>query len=117
MSTVKHNIKVLCLSAIISALVIFLGVKDKSKQIFEARTFHGTVGWGYEIFVNGKLFIRQEYVPGLPGHSGFAQEKQAAETARLIINKMKNGRPPTVSNFEMLRIFAVHNYDHQRKPQ
>jgi hypothetical protein len=101
----KHTFFVLSVAAIISLLILFTAKKDNKKElVYTSRAFPCISGWGYEILVNGKLFIRQESIPVLSGDKGFDEKKQAEQTAQLIINKLKQGRPPTVTTFELQKI-------------
>lgn len=59
-------------------------------------------GFGYDIFHNGNLYIRQENIPGLPGIQGFSTAEKAGKTAELVINKIRNNEmPPSLSREEM----------------
>jgi hypothetical protein len=93
------------LSLLICA-VFFLSPKAAKKPVVEAKVFSGVCGWGYDILVNDKLFIRQESVPTKTGSKGFALKEEAEKTARLIINKIENGQPPVVTTFELQKIIS-----------
>jgi Domain of unknown function (DUF4907) len=58
--------------------------------------------YGYSIFVNGHSYIWQTTIPSVTGTVGFADTAKAAQTARLVIQKMKNGEmPPTITEQEL----------------
>ncbi len=58
--------------------------------------------FGYDILSNGKLFVRQQNIPGQPGTSGCATRGDAENLAQLIISKIKQGMmPPTVTKEEL----------------
>ena len=60
-------------------------------------TFKGDSGWGYNIFVNGKLYIHQPNIPAVNGNNGFSKEEYAVKIAQLVIEKIKNHIfPPSV---------------------
>src|SRR5215204_3475348 len=44
--------------------------------------------YGYEILINGKSFIRQKNIPGLPGSNGFKGKQDAEKTAQLVLKKL-----------------------------
>ena len=96
----KHNIIVLTASAMIAAAILFFYEKKPAQKI-NYNLFHEASGWGYDILVNDKLFIHQEYVPAMAEKKGFATEIQAKKTARLVINKLKNNKMPTISYAEV----------------
>ena len=58
--------------------------------------------YGYEIYSNNKLLIKQINIPGYPGNKGFKRKTDAEKVARLIIQKLSKGiMPPTVEKKEM----------------
>ena len=111
----KHNVMVIFISLIASVVIFFVRFdKQKKKNTsFEALIFKVPDGWGYDILVNDSLFIHQESVPATDGKKGFPKKELAARTAELIINKMKTGRPPTVTTFELDKIFSLTDMRHE----
>lgn len=63
--------------------------------------------WGYEIYVNQVPFIRQLSIPGKPGQQGFPLTNQAAAAAALVVEKLKKGESPFISDAELLQIFKA----------
>ncbi|MEO5890747.1 MAG: DUF4907 domain-containing protein [Ferruginibacter sp.] len=72
------------------------GDKDKKKGSIVAETFKTTDGWGYSVFVNDKLFIRQSFIPVIEGNKGFEKEADAIKVATLVVDKIKNHEKPTI---------------------
>ena len=103
MGTKQHTIIVLGVSVLIALATAFFPWKTHSADI-KSRVYESANGWGYDILVNNKLLIHQESIPGIAGHRGFSEKKQAAQTACLIINKMKRGQLPTITKFEIYQI-------------
>lgn len=65
--------------------------------------------YGYEIYADGRLMIRQASVPAMPGNEGFKTKKGAQDVAALVIEKIKKGQmPPTVEIDEMKKLKAIH---------
>ena len=59
-------------------------------------------GYGYKIFVDGKLYISQPSIPGLSGTAGFENEADARKIAKLAISKIKQGIiPPAITLKEL----------------
>ena len=59
-------------------------------------------GYGYKIFVDGKLYISQPSIPGLSGTAGFESEADARKIAELAVFKIKQGiMPPTITLEEL----------------
>ena len=62
----------------------------------------GGSGWGYDILTDGKTYIHQDRLPGLPGNRTFATREDALKVGRLMMSKLKAGTfPPNVSYQEM----------------
>jgi hypothetical protein len=54
--------------------------------------------WGYDIYLQDRLFIHQPNVPGLPGNEGFKTKTDAKKEAGLVIGKINKGeKPPCVT--------------------
>ena len=91
--TSRHNLIVIAAAAIISIAICsfaILHARKKPGQL-SAKTFHGAIGWGYDILVNDSLFIHQEFVPQQTGRHGFTTEKEALQTAELLIQQLQVG--------------------------
>jgi len=43
--------------------------KDPSKVYLEMKTIQTSAGWGYEIYANDSLYIRQENIPAIKSSS------------------------------------------------
>ena len=113
----KHTLLVVLICILISSgiwLRRYYKETKKDKSV-KALIFEGPGGWGYDILVNDSLFIHQEYIPVIDGKEGFPTKEQAENTAQLIINKMNNGHLPTVTTFELEKIFSLNeSQDDQR---
>lgn len=65
--------------------------------------------YGYDVYADGLLYIHQTTIPALPGNSGFSDTAKAGATARLAIQKIKQGEmPPTISIAELKQIKVIH---------
>lgn len=64
--------------------------------------------FGYDIFADNRLLIRQPSIPGLSGNEGFKSSQSAEKVAKLVITKIKKGEmPPTVSMEEMKKLNVI----------
>jgi hypothetical protein len=62
----------------------------------------GSTGWGYDILINGQLYIHQPNIPAVMGNNGFSSEEKAREAGELIISKIRNNvLPPSVTVEEL----------------
>jgi PBP1b-binding outer membrane lipoprotein LpoB len=63
---------------------------------------NGSTGWGYDVMINGKLYIHQPNIPAVMGNNGFSSEEKARAAGELIVTKIrKNILPPTVTVDEL----------------
>lgn len=67
-------------------------------------------GWGYKIYLSkegsqdtltGKLYIKQEYVPGIPGRHVFTSASDAQRVGNLVIWKISSGYQPIIAATEI----------------
>src|SRR5438874_958379 len=61
----------------------------RDKMYVAVKTFQTSNGWGYAIYADGKLYIQQAFIPGIPGTHGFASQTDAQKTGSLVLNKMR----------------------------
>ena len=64
-------------------------INHKKKQTIESKALYVGNGWGYEIFVDKKIYITQRIIPAIPGKKVFNSQEQAMLVANLVINKLK----------------------------
>ena len=66
--------------------------------------------YGYEIYLKGKLLVRQPSIPCVPGITGFRKKTDAEKTALLVMSKIRAGQmPPAVSKDELMTLGVLHN--------
>jgi hypothetical protein len=64
--------------------------------------------FGYQVYLEGHLFIHQPSVPGLPGNEGFKSREKTALVAELVIKKIRrNEMPPSVTMEELDALKAL----------
>ena len=60
--------------------------------------FNENIGWGYQIFENGKLIIDQKNIPAVQGNSGFKTKEDAEIVCQFVTRKLEQKEfPPSVS--------------------
>jgi hypothetical protein len=80
--------------------------KGISFKIFEVENKQ----FGYDIFVDGKIYIHQPHIPSIPGNKGFESKEDAIKVAELIKNKIENKIiPPTTSKAELDSLGVINN--------
>ena len=62
-------------------------------------------GYGYEIYVNDKLFIKQDFLPVIQGNIPM-EEKEAKKLASLVVEKLKKDPfiLPSLTEEEVLEV-------------
>lgn len=60
--------------------------------------------FGYEIYADKKLIIKQNTIPGRQGNQGFATQKQAENIAKMVTQKLQKGiMPPSITADELFK--------------
>ena len=67
----------------------------------ESVPLHNASGWGYEILVDHKIFIHQEYIPSVAGKNAFLTKEDAMKTAGLVIEKLVKGEQPAITKNDL----------------
>lgn len=114
MTIKKHNIIVIGCSALIAVVISFIqwnNSNTKDIQQLESRVYRVKDGWGYDILVNERLFIRQESIPVIEAGKTFSTAEQAKQTAQLVINKLKTGQSPALSKFDLEKIIQAYDME------
>ena len=62
----------------------------------EVKAFKDSLGWGYELYVNGVKSIYQPLIPGVQGLQGFRSEKDAKKVGDLVAYKLTHHQMPNV---------------------
>lgn len=65
------------------------------------QTFKTGSGWGYDLSINDTVYIHQEYMPALPGRTGFKTEEDARKIGQLAMYKIAYSRFPVISIAEL----------------
>ena len=68
----------------------------KDSVNISASSFKINEGWGYSIFLNGKLYIKQTIIPVIEGNKNFDTEADANKCAELVVAKLKAHHKPTL---------------------
>jgi hypothetical protein len=60
-------------------------------RIFKNDTVAGSnlTGFGYDILVDGKLYIHQPHIPSISGSTGFLSQDDAHKTADYVADKLR----------------------------
>jgi len=69
----------------------------------EVKTFKpDSLGWGYDVYMEGKLYIHQPHIPAINGNRGFRTADDAKKTGEFAAAKIRNNiMPPSLSIMEL----------------
>lgn len=77
-------------------------IPNFTTQIFLVDSLNPKSGFGYNILVDGSIFIHQATIPSLPGNNAFSTKEKAELVANLVSHKLKNNiMPPSVTKAEL----------------
>jgi len=96
----RRNILYVFTALCLSIAVIFLyrhHDPHEGKVFLHAVPVHTAIGWGYHILAGERIYIKQETIPGLPGHKGFRSSEEAMRTAALVVRRISAGQQPTIT--------------------
>lgn len=58
-------------------------------------------GWGYNILVDDKTYIHQEFIPAIEGVKAFASKEDALKTAKVVVQKLAKGEVPAITKKDL----------------
>src|SRR5579871_193892 len=74
-----------------------LSQKANGMVYVEVLPIQTSLGWGYEIHVDGKSYIRQEFVPAIFGRRGFDTKEQAIAVGNKVVSNINSKSSPAIS--------------------
>lgn len=94
---------------ILSALLLFGSCNcSKNNSPSEARfgvsTFKSDAGWGYAVAINGKMYIRQPYIPAVSGKTPFKNEQDARTVGKYVCTLIKARQLPAVRTADLIKL-------------
>ncbi len=107
---IRKNFKIL--GVLVLIVLVFWGVKifktipeEVNPYInskIETKTFQVNGTWGYDVLIDGHIYVHQPNVPAVGGGAGFKTEEDAQKTAEFVVDKIrKNILPPSVDQLEL----------------
>lgn len=92
--------------------ILFTGCRQQPQPNHNGEAFIQLIpvkvntGWGYEIYIDGKLYIRQEYIPVISGRHAFATKQNAISAGKLVFKKLQAGKIPmlTVNDLRSINV-------------
>lgn len=102
MKKIKKNKIIITIA--LSGLLLFIAlfILDRyQKEEYTMVPFQIENGWGYEIYYNDQLFIRQEFIPAIPGKQRFIDKASAQKVGHKVAEKLNNHQHPAISISEL----------------
>jgi hypothetical protein len=84
----------------------FNSLESKSFEINDSITGK-SLGWGYDIYAEGKRMIHQPIIPAIAGNNHFKSKEAADKTAALAISKMQRSGSLPILTIEELDSLGV----------
>lgn len=87
-------------------------ISNSAKYSYEVILCDSTnqkLGYGYNILMDGRIFIHQPSMPSIAGNKGFSNKEHAEKVAAFVINKLSNNiMPPSVTPKELDSLGVLH---------
>ncbi|HEX4373019.1 MAG TPA: DUF4907 domain-containing protein [Puia sp.] len=82
--------------------IYFFEYKKKSDYVFvQVRATQNANGWGYEILTDGKVYIKQDFIPAVPGRHSFETKEQALQVGNKVLDKIEHKQLPVITPVEL----------------
>jgi hypothetical protein len=109
-------IKLLILLTLLIGLAVLFFFRPRKFQIKKGvnvslDTIHTTIGWGYIIKINDKVYIQQTFVPVIETHTGFKTRLEAENTGRMVVEKLLNNESQVLSIQDLQKAGVHINYN------
>lgn len=90
-------------------------VTDSPTPKLHLATYKTDRGWGYSISVGNKVFIKQDYIPVIPGKRAFPDEQSAKRTGELVLKKITQRKIPSLTADELISLGVINKRDLQQQ--
>jgi hypothetical protein len=104
--TIKKTYSLIGITALLVCFAVIFFSRQKSyegKVFLHAEAVKTDYGWGYNICRSNpdeteeKIYIKQEFMPAVPGKQGFKTASDALIVGNLVIKKISSGQQPTIT--------------------
>jgi hypothetical protein len=111
--TIRNLFSLIAITALLIGIAVIFFIKDgrhKGEKFIYAVPLSNGSGWGYKIYEGtedvkdtsaDRIYIKQDYIPGIPGNHPFATEAEAMRVANFVIWKISTGRQPLINTREL----------------
>ncbi len=109
--TIRNKYSLIGITALLIGIaVFFFSRKDNQEEkiFLHAVAIQTTNGWGYTILAGEKIYIRQEYMPGIPGKQGFKTADDALMVGNLVIKRISSNQMPMITRKDLDSLGLLH---------
>jgi hypothetical protein len=102
--TIKNKYVLIGITALLFcfAVIFFNRQKNHEGKIFlHAEPIQTVYGWGYNILADEKIFIKQEYMPGVSGKQGFKSAADALVVGNLVVKRISSNQMPMITRKDL----------------
>jgi hypothetical protein len=102
--TIRNTYSLIGITALLIGLAVIFFSRQNShegKIFLQAVPVQTDSGWGYQILAGDRVYIKQEYIPGLPGRQGFKSSADAMRVGSLVVKKITSNQLPTITEKEL----------------
>lgn len=87
-----------CIALLLSVILsIRAGEENDAERAVQLQTFFSGDGWGYDILIDGKVFIHQPTVPAIDTVMPFPDEESARRIGMLVMERLADKKDISVS--------------------
>ena len=102
MTTKKYRIGIITALLFCSAVIFFVTRTHPPDRVFlQAVPVKTPYGWGYNIMADDKIYIRQDYMPAVPGKQGFKSSADALLVGNRVIQKISRNELPAITEKDL----------------
>jgi Domain of unknown function (DUF4907) len=102
--TIRNRYSLIGITALLIcfAVIFFSRQKMREGKIFlHAEAVQTVYGWGYNVLADNRIYIKQEFIPSVPGKQGFKSADDALLVGNLVIKKISNNLPPIITGRDL----------------
>jgi hypothetical protein len=81
-----------------------LAQKEKGLVFVQVLPIQTNLGWGYEIHVDNRTYIKQPFIPAITGRRGFETRDQALLVGNKVVSNINTRMTPSVSVADLIAL-------------
>jgi hypothetical protein len=94
--TIKNKYSLIAITALLVCFAVIFFSREK-KILLHAEAVKTSYGWGYNVLAGERIYIKQEFIPAIPGKQGFGSADDALRVGNLVVKRISAGLQPTIS--------------------